>query len=204
MKDDPLPGQNELEQYLSQIANSDEILLHANGPVLRNHTAVCLDLRVILVSLRDTETDDPQSIFDSINHVKNTEEGIFPLAKWTLPSSFGRWETDWLSRGYFCPTYSVGDLPISSVTQNESSVEYFGGTVSNGVWRYWVDQWYPVHRIGVGNSLGTYMTVSKDFISKFKEHTGSNYYLIAEMTCVDRRDFIRDEEPIETFAILAI
>ncbi len=100
MKDEPLPGQNELEQYLSQIANSDEILLHANGPVLRNHSGVCLDLRVILVSLRDTEIDDPQSIFDSINHVRNTEESIFPLAKWTWPSSFGRWETDWLSSSH--------------------------------------------------------------------------------------------------------
>lgn len=202
MKDDPLPGQKELEQYLSQIANSDEMLLHANGPVLRNHTGVCLDLRVILVSLRDTENDDPQSIFDSINHVRNTEEGIFPLSERTWSLSFGRWEIDWLSRGYFCPTYSVGDLPISSVTQNESSVEYFGGTVSNGVWRYWVDQWYPVHRIEVGNSLGTYITVSNDFFSKFKEHTGGNYYLIAELTCVDRREFMRDEEPIKTFAIL--
>jgi hypothetical protein len=203
-KDDPLPGQNELEQNLSQIANSDEILLYANGPVLRNHTGFSLDLRVILVSLRDTEIDDPQSIFDSIDHVRNTEEGIFPLARRTWPSSFGRWEIDWLSRGYFCPTYSVGDLPISSVTQNESSVEYFGGTVSNGIWRYWVDQWYPVHRIGVGNSLGTYITVSKDFFSKFKQHTGGNYYLIAEMSCFDRREYQRDEESIKTFAILPV
>lgn len=204
MKDDPLPSQNELDQYLFQIANSDEIVLHAVGPVLRNHAGVCLDLRVILVSLRDTDINDPESMFDSISYVRNNEEGIFPLAKWTLPSSFGRWDVDWLSRGYFQPTYSVGDLPISSVTQNESSVEYFGGTVSNGVWRYWVNQWYPAHRIEVGNSLGTYITVSKDFFSKFKEHTDSNYYLIAEMTCVDRRGYVRDEEPIKTFAILPV
>lgn len=204
MKGDPLPVQNDLEQYLLQIANADEILLHANGPVIRNHTGVCLDLKVILVSLRDTEMDDPQSIFDSINHVRNTEEGIFPLAKWTLPSSFGRWETDWLSRGYFRPTYSVGDFPINSVVQNESSIEYFGGTVSNGVWKYWVNQWYPAHLIEVGNSFGTYMTVSKDFFTKFKEHTNHNYYLIAEMTCVDRREYFRHEETIKTFAILPV
>jgi hypothetical protein len=204
MKDDPLPYQNELERYLSQIANSDEILLHANGPVLRNHTGVCLDLRVILVSLRDTKIHDPQSIFDSINNERNAEEGIFPLAKWTLPSSFGRWETDWLSRGYFRPAYSVGDFPINSAVQNESNVEYFCGTVSNGVWKYWVDQWYPAHRIEVGNSLGTYITVSKDFFSKFKEHNSGNYYLIAEMTCIDRREYMRDEKPIKTFAILPV
>lgn len=204
MKDDPLPGQNELEQYLSQIAKSDEILLHANGPVIRNHTGVCMDLKVILVSIYDTEIDDPQSIFDSINYGRNTEEGIFPLAKWTLPSSFGRWEVDWLSRGYFQPTYSVSDLPISSVIHNESSVEYFGGTVSNGVWKYWVNQWYPAHRIEVGNSLGTYMTVTKDFFLKLKEHTGSNYYLIAEMTCVDRREYLRHEGSSKTFAILPV
>ncbi len=204
MKDDPLPGQSELEQYLFQMANSDEILLRADGPVLRNHTGVCLDLNVILVSLRNTEIVDPQYIFDSISHARNTEEGIFPLAKLTWPSSFGRWEIDWLSRGYFCPTYSAGDLPISSVTHNESSIEYFGGTVSNGVWRYWVDQWYPVHRIEVGNSLGTYMSVSKDFFLKLKKHTDSNYYLIGEMICVDRREYVHDEVPIKTFAILAV
>lgn len=204
IKDAPLPGQNELEQYLSQIANSDEILLHANGPVLRNHTGVCLDLKVILVSMCDSKTDDPQSIFNLINHARNAEEGVFPLAKRIWPSSFGRWETDWLSRGYFRPAYSVGDFPINSVVQNESSIEYFGGTVSNGVWKYWVDQWYPAHRIEVGNSFGTYIAVSKDFFSKFKEHDDSNYYLIAEMTCADRREYMRDEKPIITFAILPV
>lgn len=204
MKDDPLPGQNELEQYLSQIANADEILLHANGPVIRNHTGVCLDLRVILVFMDDTEIDDPQSIFDSIDHVGNSEEGIFPLAEWAWPSSFGRWEVDWLSRGYFQPTYSLADLPIKSVTQNECSIEYFGGTISNGIWRYWVNQWYPAHRIEVGNSLGTYMTVTKDFFLKLKEHTSSNYYLVAEMTCVDRRKYLRHEGPIKTFAIQTV
>jgi hypothetical protein len=204
MNDDPLPGQNELEQYLSQMANSDEILLHANGPFLRNHTGVCLDLRVILVPLGNSETNDPQRIFNSINHVRNNEESILPLAKLTFPSSFGRWEIDWLSRGYFYPNYSVGDFPINSVIQNESSVEYFGGNISNGVWRYWVDQWYPAHRIGVGNSLGTYISVSKEFFTSFKEHTGGDYYLIAEMTCIDRRGYLRDEEPIKTFAILPI
>lgn len=204
IKGDPLPGLDELEQYLSNIANSDEILLYVNGPILRNYTGVCLDLKVILLSLQDTEIDNPQNIFDSINHARNDGEGIFPLAEWTFPSSFGRWETDWLSRGYFRPTYSVGDFPINSVVQNESSVEYFSGTVSNGVWRYWIDQWYPAHRMEVGNSLGTYMTVTKDFFSKFKEHTGGDYYLIAEMTCVDRRDFMRDEGSIKTFAMLPV
>lgn len=201
-KDDPLPGKKELEQYLSQIANADEILLHANGPVLRNHAAVCLDLQVILVSLLDTEIDDPENISNSISYGRNIEDGIFPLAEWTWPSSFGRWEMDWPSRGYFSPTYSVGDLPINSVTLNEASVEYFTGTVSNGVWRYWIDQWYPAHRIEVGNSFGTYMTVSKDFFTKYKEHNSGNYYLIAEMTCVDRREYLRHEGTIKTFAIL--
>lgn len=204
MKDDPLPGQNKLEQYLSQIANADEIVLHANGPIIRDHTGVCLDLRVILISMDDTDIDDPQSIFDSIDNIGNSGGGIFPLAEWTLPSSFGRWEGDWLSRGYFQPTYSFADLPINSVTQNECSIEYFGGTISNGVWRYWVNQWYPAHRIEVGNSLGTYMTVTKDFFLKLKERTGSNYYLIAKMTCADRREYLRHEEPIKTFAILTV
>jgi hypothetical protein len=83
-------------------------------------------------------------------------------------------------------------------------VEYFGGNISNGTWRYWVDQWYPVHHIGVGNSLGTYMTITKDFFSNIKKYTGRNYYLLSEMTCLDRRDFRRNEEPIKTFAILPI
>lgn len=179
-------------------------MLRADGPVLRNHSGVCLDLEVILVSLQDFEIDDPRIMFDSLNHARNAEEGIFPLAKWTLPHSFGRWEIDWLLRGYFRPAYAVGDFPINSVSQSDSCVEYFGGNISNGVWRYWVNQWYPVHHRGVGNSFGTYFTVSKDFFEKFKAHTGCNYYLIAEMTCVDRRDFVRNVEPIKTFAILPV
>lgn len=203
-KDDPLPGQAELDHYLFQIANADEILLRAEGPVLRNHTGVCLDLKVILVSLQKTEFDDPERMFYSISHGRHSDEGIFPLAEWTCSSAFGRWEIDWLSRGYFRPTFCVGDLPINSVSQTKASVEYLGGTISNGVWRYWVDQWYPVHQIGVGNSFGTYMTVSKDLFIELKKYTGGNYYLIAEMTCVDRRDLLRNGEPIKTFAILSV
>ena len=48
------------------------------------------------------------------------------------------------------------------------------------------------------------MTVSKDFFSKFKEHTDSNYYLISEMTCIDRREYVRDEKPIKIFAIVPV
>lgn len=204
-KDDPLPSQKDLKQYLANFtATTDEILLRADGPVIRNHSGVCIDLKVILISLQNSEIDDPKMIFDSIGHMKNYEQGIFPLVKWTWPISFGRWEIDWLSRGYFQPAYSVGDLPINSVSQSDSSVEYFGGSISNGVWRYWVNQWYPVHHVDVGNSLGTYFTVSKDFFAKFKKHTGGDYYLVAEMTCSDRRDFIRTEEPVKTFAILPV
>lgn len=200
----PLPGQNELEQYLSDFAASpNEILIHANGPILRNHTGIYLDLKVILI-LQDSDIDDPRMIFDSIDHVRNSEQGIFPLAKATWPSSFGRWETDWISRGYFRPTYSVGDLPINSVNQSESSVEYFGGSISNGAWRYWVNQWYPAHHRDVGNSFGTYFTVTKEFFEKFKAQTGGNYYLIAEMTGVDRHGFGHASEPIKTFAISSV
>ncbi len=143
-------------------------------------------------------------MFDSINHGRNSEEGIFPLAKWAWPSSFGRWEIDWISRGYFRPAYSAGDFPVNSVSQSDSSVEYFGGSISNGTWRYWVNQWYPVHHGGVGKSLGTYFTVSKDFFEKLKEYMGGNFYLIAEMTCFDKRDFMRNAEPIKTFSILPV
>ena len=87
-KEDSLPGQNELERYLADFAASpNEILLHANGPILRNHTGVCLDLKVILVALQSPEIDDPKLMFDSIDHARPSEQGIFPLAKWTWPSS---------------------------------------------------------------------------------------------------------------------
>ncbi|WP_143005088.1 AAA family ATPase [Billgrantia gudaonensis] len=204
-KDDPLPGEKEVEQYLADFAAStDEILLRADGPVLRNHSGVCIDLKVILISLQNSEIDDPKMMFDSIDHMRNSEQGIFPLVKWTCPISFGRWEIDWLSRGYFQPTYSVGDLPVNTVSKSDSSVEYFGGSISNGVWRYWVNQWYPVHHGGVGNSFGTYFVVSKEFFEKFRAHTGGNYYLIAKMICIDRRDFTHTAEPNETFAILPV
>ena len=109
-----------------------------------------------------------------------------------------------LARGFFQPNYSFGDLPINSITQNKSSVEFLNGNISNGVWRYWVDQWYPVHYRGVGSPFGTYITVSKEFFTRFKEHTGDNYYLIPELTCLDRREYLRYEESIKTFAMLSI
>ncbi|MDY0391295.1 MAG: hypothetical protein RBQ88_10340 [Desulfobulbus oligotrophicus] len=204
-KDDPLPGQKELEQYLASFtASTDEMLLHANGPILRNHTGVCLDLKVILVSLQSSEIDDPKMMFDSINHVRNSEQGIFPLAKWTWPSFFGRWEVDWLSRGYFQPAYFVGDLPVKSIRQGNYSVEHFGGSISNGAWKYWVNQWYPAHHKDVGNPLGTYFTVSKYFFEKLKKYMDGHFYLIGEMTCFDRRGLRYKAEAIKTYAILPL
>jgi hypothetical protein len=204
-KNDPLPGQKELQQYLASIATStDEMLLRADGPVLRNHTGVSLDLNVILISIQGSKIDNPKMIFDSINYSRNVDKGVFPLAKWIHPTSFGRWEVDWLSRGYFRPAYAVGDFPINSISQNDSSVEYFGGSISNGIWRYWVKQWYPTHHIGAGSSLGTYFTVSRGFFEKFKEYNNGDYYLIAEMTCVDKRDFMSNTGPIKTFAIVPV
>jgi len=203
--DDPLPVQKDLEQYLKEIAAStDELLLHGNGPVLRNHSGVCLDLKVILVSLQNSGIDDPKLMFDSIDHAQNSDLGIFPLAKRSWPSDFGRLEIDWLLRGYFRPTYFMGDLPSSSVRQSDSSLEWFGGSISNGAWRYWINQWYPVHHGDVGNSFGTYFTVSKEVFEKLKARTGGNYYLIAKMTCVDRRDYIRNIEPTKTYAIFEV
>lgn len=201
IKDQQLPEQVELNEYLALIASAEEMPLYANGPILRNPAGVCIDLKVILISLEGTEVGNPEVIFNFIDHGTNSKESIFPLAKRTWPSSFGRWEIDWLSRGYFRPTFSVGDFPIRSVDQNEFGVEYFCGNVSNGIWRYWIDQWYPVHHAGVGNSFGTCIAVSKDFFVHVKEQCVGNYYLIGEMSSIDKRDFNRNEKPIKTFAI---
>jgi hypothetical protein len=200
----PLPSQNELQQYLSEIANSKEVLLRADGPVITNNSDVYLDLRVILASIENSETRDIQDIFSSIDQVRNTEEGIFTLAKWAWPSFFGRWELDWPARGYFKPTYRIGDFPVKREIQNEYSIEFFVGNVSNGEWKYWVNQWYPSHPKGLGNSLGTYITVSKEFFSKFKEHSDGKFFLVSKMTCIDKRNFRNDQEPIETFGIIPI
>ena len=203
-KDETIPGEKELEQYLAELAASNEILLSANGPVLRDYSGVCLDLNINLVSLHNSQIDDPELIFKSIKYGQDSDLGIFPLSEGNWSRLFGRWEIDWLSRGYYRPTFSMGDLPINSVDLSNSSVEYFSGNISNGAWKYWVNQWYPVHHVDVGNSLGTYFTVSKDFFEKFKKHAGGDYYLIAEMTCSDKRDFIRTKEPVKTFAILPV
>ncbi|MEB6355653.1 ATP-binding protein [Klebsiella variicola] len=204
-KDNPLPGQKEIEEYLVRFLDSTEdLLLYANGPVLRNNYGICIDLKVILVQINNNEIYDPKGIFYSLERMQNSEQGIIPLAKESWPLSFGRWEIDWLIRGYFRPAYTVGDFPFPSVSQDDYSIEYLCGSISNGSWRYWVNQWYPVSHRGVGNSLGTYFTVSRDFFEEFKDITGGNYYLISEMTCVDRRYLTKSADPIKTYGIIAV
>ncbi|MDD9254865.1 hypothetical protein PVM10_06280 [Klebsiella variicola] len=99
---------------------------------------------------------------------------------------------------------SYQELVRTFLRQSDYHIEYFGGNIHNGTWRYWVNQWYPVYHAGVGNSLGTYFTVSNDFLKKLKGHTGGNYYLIGEMTCVDRRNFSNSAESIKTYSIFPI
>lgn len=200
-EDDELPDEKWLASQIETFTEADEIVIRANGPVLRDHRGVCCDLKVIVVSLHDSKLSRPEEMFESIRWARNKEEGVFPIASESYPAAFGRWGADWLMRGYYRPGYSIGDLPVNSISHKENCVEYFGGTVSNGVWRYWIDQWYPAHHAGVGSSIGAYFTTSKKIIATLKSESEGELYIIAELTIIDHRGFGSDKEPVKIYAI---
>jgi len=187
-----------LNGYLDSLLNSEEIILRANGPVSRDLSGICCDLDVSVVFLGNNSDMDPKSIYENVIAVKNNDS-IHELATPHYPSYFGRWEVDWLLRGYFRPEFGIGNSGETSLAINADSVEFLVGNVKNATWKYWTLNWYPAYHRGLGSSFGTYLTTSKEIWDFLKNKAPGSLYLIGKLTIVDKRDYISEAVPIELY-----
>jgi hypothetical protein len=202
-KDDELPTSSNLSDYLDSLLKSEEVLLRANGPVSRDHSGICSDLDVSVVCVEDGFDLDPKSIYETVRAVKNNGS-VYELAAPYYPSYFGRWEFDWLSRGYFKPEFAIGNSRETYLAVNSDNVEFLVGNVKNATWKYWPFNWYPAYYRGLGCSYGTYLTTSKEIWDFLKSKVPGSLYILGKLTIVDKRDYFSDTSPINLYALRKI
>lgn len=202
-KEESLPNENDLNDYLHELGNQDEIILHANGPLLRITNGVCLDLDVRLVQADKNLNIDPERLYTALDNGHVEELGVHALTDIEYPEEFGRWEVDRFLRGFNIPEFLLG-TPPGNLNVTPDSVEYFGGRVLNATWKLWYHNWYPAFYIGLGPSLGTYMTMPKDTWDIFRENVGGGFYLLGRLRIIDRRNHNAQGEPDEVFSIIKI
>ncbi len=198
-KEDELPTNADLNSYLDQLINSDEIILRANGPVLHDYSGVCCDLDVLMVYTENTDIDS-QAIYEAAIEYES-DDHVNVLASQCYPRHFGRWETDWLFRGYFNPEFVIGNSEETSRVINSDTIDFYAGDVKNATWRYWTHNWYPASYQGIGRSLGTSLTTSKNNIDFLRKRTQSHFYIIGKLTIVDKREYTSEAIPLTLYAL---
>lgn len=199
-----LPSQFDLEQYLTSLASGSDIVLCANGPVMRQISGVNCDLEIKTVLLDKDYDGSAQALYLSLNNQGEEEQAeVFQVAKKIYPEGTGRFETDFLLRGVFRPNFETSGY-LSMAHSTPSSIEYVSGDVCNAVWRYWTDSWDPVWYGGVGPGLGTYLETSKDILDVVKSNWGGSCYMLAKLTILDKREYSEEENITEVYGIKKI
>lgn len=199
-----LPSQDDLDRYLIDLASGEDVILCANGPVLRQMSGVNCDLEIKTVFVENDYDGDAKALYLFLTgQDKSVEIEAYQIAKPFYPDDVGRFETDLLLRGLFQPEFVIGG-PYAEVKVDTSSIKYGSNGVLNAVWKYWTDSWYPVWYRGMGPALGTYLETSKEIFDVIKEEVGGSYYMLAKLTIVDRRGYSRDENRSDIYAIKKI
>lgn len=202
-KEESLPDENDLKNYLKSLDNQDEILLHASGPLVRMANGVCLDLDVRVFQSGHEISMNPEAVYKALDHDRGYEIGVYPLTGVEYPEEFGRWEVDRLLRGFYIPEFLLG-TPPGKLNITPDSVEYLGGDILNATWKTWYQTWYPAFYKGLGPSLGTYMTIPKDTWDVCTEKSDGAFYLLGRLKIIDRRDYNAKEKPDEVFSIIRV
>lgn len=188
---EPLPGQSELMMYLKELAIAGpEVLLRANGPILQDHFGVCIDLEVIVASVKNLEIRNPETLFEFIRGNRNENGGVSPLAQRSDSALFGKWQKDWVARGYFLPNYVLGDEPYNLRIDDSSAINYLTGEEIIGSWKYWINHWYPIHHPSLGSSVGTFFTVPVNTFESIKQSRDGEFVMVGKMTFIVRQEVV--------------
>ncbi len=199
-KEDDLPTEDDLSEYLIDICKGREVIVSASGPVLRKASGVGIDLDVKALHIEDGVEWSPEEIYKSIAYKGNGPEGVHLLAGNSYPGSMGRWEVDWLLRGFYQLNFAIGAVK-RSVLIGEDDIEYASGGIVNAVWKYWTHNWYPASYRHLGCSLGTYLTITKDILDVVSDQFEGSIYLLGKLTMIDKREYHRDDNTIEIYTL---
>lgn len=199
-----LPSQADLDRYLIDLASGEDVILCADGPVLRKMGGVNCDLEIKTVFVENDYDGGARELYLFLTgQDKSLEIAAYQIAKKFYPDDIGRFETDLLLRGLFQPEFVIGGS-YAEAQVDTSLIKYISDEVCNAVWKYWTDSWYPVWYRGVGPALGTCLETSKEIFGLIKEQGSGSYYMLARLVVVDMRGHSRDENRTDIYGIRKI
>lgn len=199
-----LPSQADLDRFLTELSTCEEVILCANGPVLRQVAGVNCDLEIKTVICRNDYDGDARDLYKFLmGQGANNEIEAIEVAEAFYPEFVGRFETDFLLRGLFRIRLTSNNPDVEAQVL-DSSIRYFSNGECVATWKYWTESWHPVWYRDMGPSLGTYLEISREKFSLKKAQTSDSYYMLAKLTVVDRREFLKNESATEIYQIIKI
>lgn len=199
-----LPSQEDLDRFLIDLASGEQVILSANGPVLRQISGVSCDLEIMMVFLGSNYDSDVKDLYNFlIGRDESLNLDAYKIADQIYPEDIGRFETDFLLRGLYRPQFTIGGTN-TKVDVSVSSISYFAGETCNAAWKYWTDSWYPVWDRGLGPALGTYLETSNHILNVLKEYIPGSYCLLAKLTVVDKCGYSRERNQVELYGMVKI
>jgi hypothetical protein len=187
-----VPTRFALLRVLEKLACSQQIVLGASGSVEHKLSGVCVELEVFAVFLSNVADLSDQEIFEAAAlSGSSSSTRVFPLSAKRYPANFGRWEGDKVFRGFFAPQFrfNYGDVERRF---KESSLDYFEAELVNSTWRYWHQNWYPIHYYELGPSIGTILEASPEATEFITSQFAEKLYLVAKFTVLDKSGYSSD------------
>ncbi len=204
-KNDILPNEIELAKYLQDLIDQEEKTLFGSGPVIRTINGVCIDMELQAFQSNKTISLTPKEIFDAVESDIGSDLGIHPFSMRAHPLNIelGRFEVNCISRGIETPSFTTGYPPADMKTTSDS-VDYYFGDVLNARYRIWHYHWYTAYYAGLGPAMGAYLIVPEDIWDVLRSSSESSIYMLGKLTIVDKRDYNRDDDPIEVYSMVKI
>lgn len=185
----PIPNVKILQEYLQNIIKTNSTLIRANGPVFHEPSNLCLDLELIVIHSDLEITKNAEYIYQNLKS-KNSQVNVLAIPIYDL-RVIGRWEKNYMSRGYYVPSFSF--FSGNSIKPKESFSE----------WGYWVQNWYPKSYYELGPALGTFMNISSE-AWQYLLANGGSFYMLGKLTILDKRRYGSDSEPQAIHALVKI
>lgn len=201
-----LPTKDDLENYLKNFLKENEVILAANGPIKTGINKVFCDLEVRMIFSIKNIASDAENTYEFLKNMTTPIPGAPHFVAPNLylhPGRMGRYEIDFMLRGFAVPEFMVGS-PFAIKDIKLDCINYVAGNVRNGTWRYWTSNWYPASHSGIGSSIGTYLTSSKNILKNIQKEIGGSFYLLGKLTILDKKEF-KNFYPLDnTYAIIKI
>ena len=190
---------------MQDLINQEEKILFGSGPIIRTINGVCVDMELQVFQSSKKVSLTPKEVFDALQHDIGRDLGINPFSMRAHPLDveLGRFEVNYVSRGVETPSFTIG-CPPAYIKTTSSSVDYYFGDVLNTKYKIWHYHWYPIHYAYLDPAMGAYLIVPEGIWNILRGRFENSIYMLGRLTIIDKRNYNKDDDPIEIYSMIKI